>query len=48
MSPESIIGEASKLPLPALEKVAQALEFEVLGRLQESGRDQTEPGRCPQ
>jgi len=48
MSPERIIGEARKLPLPALEKVARSLEFEVLGRLQESGRDQTEPGRCPQ
>jgi len=48
MSPESIIGEARKLPLPALEKVAQALEFEVLGRLQESGRDQIKQGRCPQ
>ena len=48
MSPESIIGEARKLPLHALEKVAQALEFELLGRLQENGGDQTELGRCPQ
>ena len=49
MSPDEIIGEACKLPLPALEKVAQVLGFEVLGRLQEnSSEDQTELGRCPQ
>jgi hypothetical protein len=48
MSPEGIIEEACKLPLPALEKVAQVLSFEVSGRLQESSNDQTELGRCLQ
>ena len=49
MSPDEIIGEACKLSLPALERIAEALGFEVLGRLQESyGEDQTELGRRPQ
>jgi hypothetical protein len=49
MSPDEIIGEACKLPLPALERIAEALGFEVLGRLQENyGEDQTELGRRPQ
>ena len=48
MSPDEIIGEACKLPLPALERIAEALGFEVLGRLQERGNDQTDPRRCPQ
>jgi hypothetical protein len=45
MSPEGIIAEACKLPLPALEKVAWLLGFEVLGRMQECGQDQEELGR---
>jgi len=45
MSPEEIIAEACKLPLPALERVAWILGFEVLGRMQESGKDQEELGR---
>lgn len=49
MSPDEIVGEACKLPLPALERIAEALGFEVLGRLQDScNEDQTELGRCPQ
>ena len=48
MSPDEIIGEACKLPLPALERIAEALGFEVLGRLQEIGSDQTDLGRRPQ
>jgi hypothetical protein len=45
MSPEEIIAEACKLPLPTLERVAWILGFEVLGRMQECGEDQEEPGR---
>jgi hypothetical protein len=45
MSPEEIIGEACKLPLPALERVAEVLGFEVLGRLQEGFENQPELGR---
>lgn len=48
MSPDEIIGEACKLPLPALERIAEALGFEVLGRRQEMGSDQAGLGRCPQ
>jgi hypothetical protein len=48
MSPDEIIGEACKLSLPALDKVAHVLGFEVLGRLQESNENKTELGRCPQ
>jgi len=49
MSPDEIIGEAAcKLPLPALERIAEVLGFEVLGRRQERGNDQTDLGRCPQ
>jgi hypothetical protein len=48
MSPDEIIREACKLPLPALDKVAQVLGFEVLGRQQESNENKTELGRCPQ
>lgn len=48
MSPDEIIGEACKLPLPSLERIAEALGFEVLGRLQERGNDQTDLGRCLQ
>jgi len=35
MSPDEIIVEACKLPLPSLERVAWILGFEVLGRMQE-------------
>jgi len=45
MSPEDIIAEACKLPLPALEREACILGFEVLGRMQEGGQDQEELGR---
>ncbi|NPV63678.1 MAG: hypothetical protein HPY61_13825 [Methanotrichaceae archaeon] len=45
MSPEDIIGEACKLPLPALEMVAEVLGFEVLGRLQYDCPDQKQLGR---
>jgi len=48
MSPDEIIMEACKLSLPALEKIAEALSFEVLGRLQERSNDQTDLRRCPQ
>jgi hypothetical protein len=46
MSPEEIIAEACKLPLPALERVAWILRFEVQGRMQECGGDQEELGRA--
>jgi hypothetical protein len=42
---QKIIAEACKLPLPALERVAWILGFEVLGKMQESGEDQEELGR---
>jgi hypothetical protein len=45
MSPEEIIAEACRLPLPALERGAWILGFEVQGRLQERGEDQEELGR---
>jgi hypothetical protein len=45
MSPEEIITESCKLPLPALERVAWLLGFEVQGRMQECGEDQVEFGR---
>jgi len=45
MSPEEIIAEACKLPLPALERVAWILGFEVQGRMQECGEGQEELGR---
>jgi len=46
MSPEEIIAQACKLPLPALERVAWILGFEVLGRMQEPVEDQEELGRA--
>jgi hypothetical protein len=49
MSPDEIIGEACKLPLPALERITEALGFEVLGRMQENySEDQTELVRSSQ
>ena len=45
MSPEEIIAEACKLPLPSLERVAWILGFEVQGRMQEPVEDQEELGR---
>ena len=45
MNPEEIIAEACKLPLPALERVAWILGFEVQGRMQECGEGQGELGR---
>lgn len=36
MSPDEIIEEALKLPLPDLERVASSLEFEVMDRLLEN------------
>jgi hypothetical protein len=45
MSPEEIIAEACKLPAPALEKIAETLSFEALGRRQEK---QPKLRRCSQ